>query len=335
MIPIFLSLLICLNILGISEAKENPGTVINVLKYGALGNGLTDDTAAIQAAINATPPNGILFFPTPRVYYKITSPLLLKSNLKITGNSSKIYMPSYPNDRTTTIFYTNKSSTTSNVDISGLKLQSTNDVSGVGFYAHSNTSNVMGFDFENTSHVDIHDLSIDSALYGIKLSVRSNDHVFINDVKISNTATDIYMSHASDIHISNSHLDSSGFLLTDHHLHNIYIEGAVSNVFIRDVSFANTAGGGIQIYQESGFPSSNINITNASFNNCHTALIAWSKVKGVKVTGFTASSTPTILSINDAHGVTLSYGKIKLYRKLLLNDTKTSTDIRFDHLTID
>src|SRR6266478_6649798 len=32
-------------------------------QYGAIGNGIMDDTAAIQAAINATPAGGILFFP--------------------------------------------------------------------------------------------------------------------------------------------------------------------------------------------------------------------------------------------------------------------------------
>lgn len=45
--------------------------VVNVRKYGAHGNGVVDDTAAIQAAITAVRENGILLVPTGR--YKITT----------------------------------------------------------------------------------------------------------------------------------------------------------------------------------------------------------------------------------------------------------------------
>ncbi len=50
--------------------------VVNVLDYGATGNGSTDDTAAIQAAVNwtvATGNRGIIFFPLGT--YKVTAPI--------------------------------------------------------------------------------------------------------------------------------------------------------------------------------------------------------------------------------------------------------------------
>lgn len=47
---------------------------INVKQYGAIGDGTTDDTAAIQAAINAVPSNGgVVYMPAGR--YKVTSAL--------------------------------------------------------------------------------------------------------------------------------------------------------------------------------------------------------------------------------------------------------------------
>lgn len=47
----------------------------NIMNYGATGDGTTDDTTAIQAAITAAGANGTVFFPTPATYYKITAPL--------------------------------------------------------------------------------------------------------------------------------------------------------------------------------------------------------------------------------------------------------------------
>jgi len=63
------------------------GPWIDVRAYGAAGDGSTDDTAAIQAAINAVPTTGgTVFFPTGE--YKTTYAIILKSNLNIKGSGS-------------------------------------------------------------------------------------------------------------------------------------------------------------------------------------------------------------------------------------------------------
>jgi Pectate lyase superfamily protein len=67
------------------KLREN----VSVKDYGALGDGVADDTAAIQAAINAviTPNGGGLFFPTGT--YKITAKLVIpfSSGWRIFGQS--------------------------------------------------------------------------------------------------------------------------------------------------------------------------------------------------------------------------------------------------------
>ncbi|MEU8588977.1 glycosyl hydrolase family 28-related protein [Streptomyces sp. NPDC048664] len=52
---------------------------INVLDYGATGNGSTDDTTALQSAIGAVPASGgtVVF---PAGTYKISSALVARSN---------------------------------------------------------------------------------------------------------------------------------------------------------------------------------------------------------------------------------------------------------------
>jgi hypothetical protein len=55
---------------------------VSVKDFGAVGDGVADDTAAIQAAINATPNNGTLLF-LPGVY-KLTAELLLNGKTGVT-----------------------------------------------------------------------------------------------------------------------------------------------------------------------------------------------------------------------------------------------------------
>lgn len=58
------------------------GAVINVLDYGAVGNGVRDDTADIQAALDAG--SGVFF---PEGNYKITAPLQLNTDNFVFGES--------------------------------------------------------------------------------------------------------------------------------------------------------------------------------------------------------------------------------------------------------
>ena len=69
-----------------ARTKPAPAAVLNVLDYGAVGNGLVTDTYALQSAIDACPENGVVWLPGDgRVYY--SGALFLKSDmtLKVDG----------------------------------------------------------------------------------------------------------------------------------------------------------------------------------------------------------------------------------------------------------
>jgi len=61
------------------------GEVVNVKEFGAKGDGVTDDTMAIQTAINAIPSTGgIVFF--PKGIYIITAAIKIKDDLVLLGS---------------------------------------------------------------------------------------------------------------------------------------------------------------------------------------------------------------------------------------------------------
>ncbi len=80
---------------------ENESCALNVRDFGAKGDGVTDDTTAIQCAINALPENARLFFPEGRY---LSLPLSLKSHITLEfskdavllGSTEREKYPIYP-----------------------------------------------------------------------------------------------------------------------------------------------------------------------------------------------------------------------------------------------
>lgn len=56
----------------------------DIRRYGAVGNGTKDDTAAIQAAITSTPDGGVVFIPQTTSAYRVTSSILITGRSRLT-----------------------------------------------------------------------------------------------------------------------------------------------------------------------------------------------------------------------------------------------------------
>jgi Pectate lyase superfamily protein len=63
--------------------EDDPLISVNVKNYGAVGNGSTDDTASIQAAIDACPQGGTVGMPFGT--YRITSSLVIDDAISLVG----------------------------------------------------------------------------------------------------------------------------------------------------------------------------------------------------------------------------------------------------------
>jgi hypothetical protein len=66
--------------------------VFDAKAYGATGNGSTDDTTAIQAALNAAPSGGVVYLPAGT--YKISSPLVVPPTITFRGTTRTFWFPS-------------------------------------------------------------------------------------------------------------------------------------------------------------------------------------------------------------------------------------------------
>lgn len=65
---------------------------ISVRDFGAVGDGVTDDSYAIQAAITSAPAGSIVVFPPPTSSYKITKRISVNNRITIEGGKSAIKM---------------------------------------------------------------------------------------------------------------------------------------------------------------------------------------------------------------------------------------------------
>ena len=69
------------------------GSILNVVDFGAKGDGINNDTEAIQAAVNAatvTTPSAVVYFP-PNLssqYYKVTAPIVCTKPITIRGSGT-------------------------------------------------------------------------------------------------------------------------------------------------------------------------------------------------------------------------------------------------------
>ena len=75
----------------ISFTTKTVSAGVNVEDFGALGDGVTDDTAAIQTAIHCLPENGLLHFPAGTY---LTAPLTLKSRITLSLGEGAVLLGS-------------------------------------------------------------------------------------------------------------------------------------------------------------------------------------------------------------------------------------------------
>lgn len=204
---------------GIQIARES---VVNVKDYGAVGNGTTDDTTAIQAAIDN---GGSIFIPVGT--YKITTALTISdSNLVISGYGATLHMVGNTGDfeqyECNAIVFNGSTATQKNIVIEGLKFTGENRWGGISSIV---TDLVNGWDggvFGNVNednyicreNVLIRDVEVTGAYYhAIYLTSTSVSLLNIKATNCENQREEYVVGAraASNIILQNIIVENSGY----------------------------------------------------------------------------------------------------------------------------
>ncbi|PKL31252.1 hypothetical protein CVV43_03260 [Candidatus Saccharibacteria bacterium HGW-Saccharibacteria-1] len=245
---------------------------ISVKDFGAKGDGITDDSVAIQKAINEASANSQnLIFPSSSKVYLIKNTITLKSNLFISGYGATIHMPSQSSPKI--MFKSGGEQYIRNIKIEGLGFSSENNVDGVNYETGSKTSNVQAIYIQGVDGLAIKDVRMDNMYNGLKFNYSDkmilNNNIAIDGLNIYNSRTPIYADGTNNFNIKNSVLDAGGG--ATHWLHCVYISADTDNFVFDNVTFKNSPGGGVTIgssYPERSNPK-NITIKNSKIENCN------------------------------------------------------------------
>ena len=172
--------------------KTKLNDMVSVKDFGAIGDGVADDTAAIQAAINL---QGSIYIPDGT--YKITSDLLIKSNTQVTFGKNANFIAGANN---LTFF---KSTSTTAAYFSQIHNAQLN---GNGF------NNVVGFDMYNFRlNAGLFNPNMTDMLRGIIFRYGCFDTVIDNPTTFDNVSFPVtIMDNSGGVRISNPNFDGTG-----------------------------------------------------------------------------------------------------------------------------
>ena len=280
---------------------------LNVLDFGAVADGLTDNTAAFQRALKAaSAQQKKLLIPASEEPYLITDTLTIWKDTFISGYGATLYMPS--SDEVVNLLLT-YGRNVRDVRIEGLSLISTAEVAGEGFAIGRLTSNVQGIHLTGAENVELIDIEMTNMYVGLKMGKSADDlpnlDVRVDHMTINNAFTALLMNTTEGFTMTNSLLDAGAG--NDSRLHSAYIDRNCRDINFDYVSFDNSPGGGLHIYN--GYPGTasptDITVTNSQIRDAKVGVYVYSGSSEVSLTNVEILRSELAFSISNVSGLSL------------------------------
>ena len=223
----------------------DPVGFVTPLKYGAIGDGTTDDTQAVQDAINSS----FTIIDLAFMNYRITGPINLKSDLIIRNGSI-------------TVDYGDEAiiaDTLSNITLNNVTIDFIN-------YSIIPNEQLIKFParFENCSTVKLFNSTFVCASGGRNIGIKLSNDIIVQDCLFTDAiGTTLTIIACDNVDIGNSEFKGDGVNVYAH-LFDVYGKfGDTNKVDVHDCLFHESQGG-IQFTATPG----QYDITNSSISNC-------------------------------------------------------------------
>ena len=257
---------------GEPTAATSPESAITVEDYGAVGNGVADDTAAIQAALNALSSGDTLLFSNN---YKVTASLTItsKSRIRLTGKG-RVFL----SGAASSAYIFKLVGTCDEIEIDGLTLEGDNNSS----YAQT----AIGCDSGQTiSNTRFHDLNISKINVGIAHNANlsgswTKGFCYSNTFKdilgtVSGSGYGVLMAKATQVTVTENIFDNCG-------RHSIYQGAGVNcgNIIANNliINHRSTVGDGSFRAAAVISRSTDVTFTGNKFYNCKDCCLEISHV---------------------------------------------------------
>jgi Pectate lyase superfamily protein/S-layer homology domain len=219
----------------------------DVRYYGAKGDGVTNDAAAIQNAVDAAASaGGTVTFPAGT--FVVNATIYLKSGISVVGTPGQTILTMPPKSAVTFIL---SGTGLSNVTLDGLT-----------FRASSYGDNVSGFYMVGAKNCQARNLRFENLDYGMKLgSGPVASGWIIEDIVARNCRDAIYASYVEDSSFARLDLQAAHIVGTNQY-HTIYLERELHRVTFTDVTLAGGSGYSLHLYIGSGGTSSDLLFEN-------------------------------------------------------------------------